>query len=109
MTEEERIKSINARAAVHMQDWLGKLENGENTEDDLLASVYGGIIVVYLLGYSPDDLVNDAKAGGDRLLKLFEETVSVCPNKDENGNCALHNLHCQYPDCEKEKLTNPQE
>ena len=25
----------------------------------------------------------------------------VCTNKDENGVCPLHNLHCNYPDCEK--------
>jgi hypothetical protein len=32
------------------------------------------MIVAYLLGYSPDALVKDAKAGVDRLLKLLEET-----------------------------------
>jgi hypothetical protein len=74
MTEEERIKLINARAGVHMQDWLGKLENKENTEDDLLAALYGGIIVAYLLGYSPDALVHDAKAGAERLIELLKET-----------------------------------
>lgn len=26
--------------------------------------------------------------------------ATVCKNKDETGNCPLHNLHCQYPDCE---------
>lgn len=25
----------------------------------------------------------------------------VCKNKDEKGDCPLHNLHCQYPECEK--------
>jgi hypothetical protein len=25
----------------------------------------------------------------------------VCRNKDENGSCSQHNLHCNYPDCEK--------
>lgn len=39
-------------------------------------------------------------------LKTFEEQEELgdraCPNKDENGHCCpLHNLHCQYPDCEK--------
>ena len=27
--------------------------------------------------------------------------ATVCKNKDEEGNCPLHNLHCQYPECEK--------
>jgi hypothetical protein len=25
----------------------------------------------------------------------------VCINKHEKGGCNLHNLHCNYPDCEK--------
>lgn len=28
------------------------------------------------------------------------EHAKKCPNKDQNGNCPLHNLHCQYPKCE---------
>jgi len=28
----------------------------------------------------------------------------VCPNKDANGNCPLHNIHCSYPDCEIKEL-----
>ena len=44
------------------------------------------------------------------LMKLAWETAQLphkhdvknkCVNKNENGNCPLHNLHCQYPDCEK--------
>jgi hypothetical protein len=74
MSDEDRITKINTRAGVYMQDWLYKIETEEVTEDDLLASVYGGLVTAYLLGYSPEALVNDAKAGGDRLLKMFEET-----------------------------------
>lgn len=25
----------------------------------------------------------------------------ACINKDVDGNCPLHNLHCTYPECEK--------
>ena len=25
----------------------------------------------------------------------------VCRNRNENGDCSQHNLHCNYPDCEK--------
>jgi hypothetical protein len=106
MTEEERIKLVNEKAAAHLEDWLKQLENEEVTEDDLLASLYGGMVAAYLLGYSPDLMIEDAKAGTERIIKLLEETeeqlpeTKTCKNKDENGNCPLHNLHCQYPDCE---------
>jgi hypothetical protein len=33
-----------------------------------------------------------------------EKRRVICPNKDENGNCPLHNIHCQYPDCEIKEL-----
>ena len=107
MTEEERIKLINEQAAVHLEDWLEQLENEEVTTDSLLASIYGGMVAAYLLGYSLDKMIEDAKAGAERLIKPIEETeeqlpeAKTCKNKDENGNCPLHNLHCQYPDCEK--------
>ncbi len=29
------------------------------------------------------------------------KAVKTCSNKDVNGNCPLHNLHCTYPECEK--------
>lgn len=101
MTEEERVNAINLKAGEHLQDWLKKLEDEETTTDDLLASLYGASVAAYLLGYNPEVMVLDAKAGAERLMGLLEETVSICPNKDENGNCPLHNLHCTYPDCEK--------
>lgn len=68
MDEQERIAKISARAAVHMEDWLGRLENSENTEDDLLASVYAGLIVAKLLGYSPQALVDDATKAATKLI-----------------------------------------
>jgi hypothetical protein len=107
MTEDERVKQINNAASVYLQDWLEKLENEEVTQDDLLASLYGSMVAAYLLGYSPDTMVGDAKAGAERLMLLLKETeeslseTKTCKNKDEDGGCPLHNLHCQYPDCEK--------
>lgn len=110
MTEEDRVKFINEASAAHLEDWLQQLENDEVTEDDLLASLYGSMVAAYLLGYNLENMYADAKAGGERLMKAFEEHEDrlprVCPNKDEDGNCPLHNLHCQYPDCEKDQLTN---
>lgn len=35
---------------------------------------------------------------GDLIVEA--NPTKKCPNTDENGNCPLHNLHCQYPDCE---------
>lgn len=107
MTEDERIKLINEQAAKHLEDWLEQLENGEVTTDDLLASIYGGMVAAYLYGCLPDAIFEDAKAAAERLIKLSEESEELlpilkkCKNKDENGECPLHNLHCQYPDCEK--------
>ena len=76
MTEEERIKVINEKAGEHLKDWLERLENEEVTTDDLLASVYGGMVTAYLLGYSPDSMVEDARAGAERLMKQIEEQLT---------------------------------
>ena len=102
MTEEERIASINSNAVEYLEEWLQQLENNEVTEDDLLASLYGGMIAAYILGFDPAAMLKDAKAGADKLAGgLLDDINAKCPNKDENGNCSLHNLHCQYPDCIK--------
>jgi hypothetical protein len=107
MTEEERVKSINERAGVHLQDLLEQLENEEITPDDLLPPMYAAMIVSILYGYSPNAMVEDAQAAASRLLTMLDEEESkthICANIDEDGNCPLHNLHCQYPDCEKRKV-----
>jgi hypothetical protein len=104
---EDRVKQINKASAAFLEDLLEQMENEELTSDDLFASLYAGMVAAYLYGYSPDGMVVDAKAAAERLLALAEETeeslpeVTTCKHKDENGNCPLHNLHCQYPDCEK--------
>ena len=103
MTEEERLKMINEKAVMHLQDCLEQLVNEEVNGDDLLASLYGRMIAAYVLGYNPEVMLADAKSVSERLLAETEEDESEakCPNTDENGNCPLHNLHCQYPDCLK--------
>ena len=102
MTEDDRVKFINEASAARLKDWLQQLENDEVTEDDLLASLYGGMIAAYILGFDPAAMLKDAKAGADKLAGgLLDDINAKCPNKDENGNCSLHNLHCQYPDCIK--------
>jgi len=84
MTKDERLENINQQAGVYLDDWLKKLEDEEATEDDLLASVYGGMVTAHLLGYNLETLINDAKAGGDRLLKVFEETEKEQLTSEEN-------------------------
>jgi hypothetical protein len=104
MTEEEQLKLINERAGAHLEDWLNLLEQEEVTQDDLLASLYAAMIVASLYGYSLNSMIKDAQAAAEKLLEAVDEGVKgtrVCINKDEKGNCPLHNLHCQYPDCEK--------
>jgi hypothetical protein len=106
MTEEERLEQINKNAASYLEDWLVQLENGEVTANDLLSSLYAGMVTAYLYGYNPDVMTVDAKAAAARLLAMVENEEflpeeKTCKNKDENGICPLHNLHCQYPDCEK--------
>jgi hypothetical protein len=34
------------------------------------------------------------------LIKNARNTMKVCENKI-NGSCTLHNLYCNYPNCEK--------
>ncbi len=79
MTEETRIKIINERAAVHLQDWLYQMEKEEVTSDDLLASLYGGMIASILLGYSPENIVEDAKKGAEKIKALAEEQENEQP------------------------------
>ncbi len=43
--------------------------------------------------------ITDAKVYRIVLEEVKPERVK-CPNKDQSGNCPLHNLHCQYPNCE---------
>jgi hypothetical protein len=73
MSEENRIKIINERAAGNLHDWLLQLENEEVTPDDLLAELYGGMIAAILLGYSPESMVEDAKKGAEKIMALAEE------------------------------------
>lgn len=107
MTEEERVKQINEKSAAFLVDWLAELDEGTKTPEDLLSLTYALMVATRLLGYAPDKMLVDAEAAADRLIAIVEEPeVSLpilkrCKNKDENGVCPLHNLHCQYPDCEK--------
>ena len=116
MTEEERITAINANASKVLEKWLVELEGEIVNGDDLLANLHALNIVAILYGYNVYSMIEDSRQAAYNLQKLmesngefegFSELIPVekqrilCPNKDEHGNCPLHNLHCTYPDCEK--------
>lgn len=33
--------------------------------------------------------------------EAYGKPKKICPQKDKNGNCPLHNIHCAYPKCEE--------
>lgn len=70
---EERLKFINEKAIVYLEDWLRRMEEGENP-DELLASLYGGMIAARLLGYDPDDVAKEAAVAADKLFQQMEES-----------------------------------
>jgi hypothetical protein len=76
MTEEEKLEQINTNAANYLEDWLAQLEDGEVTENDLLSSLYAGMVTAYLYGYSPDAMAVDAKAAAARLIAMVETAES---------------------------------
>lgn len=109
MTEDERVKQINEKSAAFLVDWLAELDEGTKTPEDLLSLTYALMVGTRLLGYAPDKMLVDAEAAAERLMAMVENeekellpVLKRCKNKDENGECPLHNLHCQYPDCENE-------
>lgn len=84
MEEDERVKLINEKSAAHLEVWLQQLEDEDVTEDDLIASVYGGMVTAHLLGYNLEKMISDAKIGGDRLLEEFEKSQEF--ESDERVN-----------------------
>ena len=82
MTDEERVQKINFTAAGHLQDWLLQIENEEVTSDDLLAAVYGGMIASILLGYSPENMVEDAKIGAQKIIDMVDDEEKTDNTKE---------------------------
>lgn len=108
MTEDERVKQINEKSAAYLQEWLAELDEGTKSTEDILSLTYALMVATRLLGYAPDKMLVDAEAAAERLMAMVENeekellpVLKKCKNKDENGECGLHNLHCQYPYCEK--------
>ena len=107
MTEDERVKYINTEVAKHLEDFLRQLEDNEITEDQMVLVAYASMIAVAILGFSPEEMGKDASKAAEKIvIDVSEETDPIatkCKNRDEDGNSPLHNLHCQYPDCEKDQ------
>lgn len=72
MTDEERVASINAKSVEHIVDWIQQLDDGELEPDDLLAVTYAALVTATILGYSPEDLIDDAKKAAANLQAFGE-------------------------------------
>jgi len=71
--EQPRLEKINYDIAGHVQDYLEQLANKEINSDDLLSLVYAGLVTSMLLGYSPEELIEDVKNGVNKIKELEEE------------------------------------
>lgn len=72
MTDEERVASINAKSVEHIENWIQQLDDGELEPDDLLAATYAALVTAIILGYSPEDLIDDAKKAAANLDAAFQ-------------------------------------
>ena len=76
MKDEARVKRLNEDSVIHLQDWLERIDEGEASEDDLLASLYGSMVAASVLGYDIQTMADDAKKGADKLVEVLAEEVS---------------------------------
>lgn len=72
---QEFVDRINAQAVPLLRNWLADLDSGRASDEDLLASVYAGMIVAFLYKYTPDRMAEEAKAASERLLALVADEV----------------------------------
>jgi hypothetical protein len=73
MTEDERIKQINEKSALYLQEWLAELDEGTKTPEDLLSLTYALMVTTRLLGFAPDKMLVDAEAAAERLMASVEK------------------------------------
>ena len=81
MTEDERVKYVNDKSAIHLHDWLQKLEDLEVTEEDFLGSLYGAMVAASLLGFDLKSMTEYAIAGAERLSDLIEKEELTNPTE----------------------------
>jgi hypothetical protein len=73
--------------------------------------IYNGKELMEIVGIRKDtvELEGDYSGGTHNVCQkdwmpvegLIDANWKRCENKDESGNCPLHNIYCGYPDCEK--------
>lgn len=80
------------------QDWLETIAN-HNEQRQLMAKAIARTKAVY--PEIDDSLWNQQFKDHPEVLAAFNgPKPKKCPNIVD-GNCSLHNLHCQWPDCQK--------
>jgi len=84
-----------------------QIKLGINVRHD---EVYNGNEVLKIVGIreSEIELEGDYSGGIHNLIQKDWLPIKgafviygICKSKDEKGNCPLHNIHCQFPNCEK--------
>jgi len=71
--EQPRLEKINYSVAGHVQDYLEQLANEEIDSDDLLSLVYAGLVTSMMLGYNPEELIEDVKMSVQRIKDISGE------------------------------------
>lgn len=71
--EQTRLEKINYATAKHVQDNLEQLANEEINSDDLLSMVYAALVTSMLLGYSPEELIEDVKISVEKITEMTEK------------------------------------
>jgi len=71
--ETPRQEKINLATAKHIQDYIEQLANEEIDSDDFISLVYGGLVTSMLLGYNPEELIEDVKMSVQRIKDISGE------------------------------------
>lgn len=74
MTEQQRVDAINNQSVTVLYKYFQLLEEDPSyTEEQLLSEVYGGLVVLEMLGFRTTNMAEDAVAGANRLKAFIEE------------------------------------
>ena len=71
--ETPRQEKINLATANHIQDYIEQLANEEIDSDDFISLVYSGLVTSMLLGYNPEELIEDVKMSVQRIKDISGE------------------------------------
>ena len=76
MTPEERLSYMNNECAVEVERWLVQLDEGNMTGDDLFICLYSSMIVAFLAGYNPSEILKDAAKAAQKIKDQLKDTES---------------------------------